>query len=211
MRHLKKHKYLYQSMAKNLRSSLLDFIIVRYLSIRSGEDGKDGFEKFKNNVDSLLCDHLRNGFGYLKNLKDAGWIDNAQYTQSLERLKSEHTMGFVEGKLDPNNPEKSLITQDYLSPKGMFKGVPKKENYNDFAVAYEIYLHFSRYDHFGAFSPILSKQMISDRYLVPSILFMIRGSILSLQLINDGCKGLPSYNNLIKLELKMKNLKYDRK
>ncbi len=210
LRYLKSHKYLYQSMAKNLRSSLLDFIIVRYLSIRSNEDGEDGFKKFKENVDSLLCDHLKNGVGYLKNLKDSGWINKDEYIKGLKNLKSDYPMGFIEGEVDTDNPEKSLITKDYLSPKGMFKRVPMKNDYRDFAVAYEIYLHFSRYDHFGTFSPILSNEAIRDRHLIPTILFMIRGAILSLQLINDGYKGLASYNNLVRLELKMKNLKYER-
>lgn len=209
LRHRQKNKYLDQSLAKNLRSSLLDFLIVRYLSIRSIEDtnNPNGLANFRNNINKLLCDHLKNGMEYLTQLKTRNWIGNDEYAQRLNGLRLNYPTCFLEGEINLENPENSLITSEYLSPKGMFKSVPKKEEYNDFAVAYEIYLHFSRYDHFGTFSPTLTNQKITDKHLVPTILFMLRGSILSLQLV-QGAPNNPSYRHLIQLEDKMKQFKY---
>lgn len=210
LKYRNKHKYLNQSIAKNIRSSILDFLIIRYISMdleKYYNDPSKRTEKFVENMDKLLCDHLNNQLKYLAKAQSKGWIDKDERNRAIQFLIDNFAFGFNVENISFGDPQKSLKTKEFLGAASMFDLVERNDDNLDFATAYELYNHFSKYDHFGTFSPRLNHEIIKGHYLNPGIHFMLGGCILALQLVKHPNERNPYFNNLNMMEQNFSKLK----
>ena len=181
MRNYKKKFYVETSIGIILRANLLDFMTITYLSsyqadIKS-ENDKENEEKYNQQFNSLIADHIHNTFKYLKLAKDNNLIKDAEYRKAVENIFYTYKFLFKENVIDYESPHKKLISTEFKSPKDYFTRINNHSLTRKFAKVYDLYTYYSKYEHFGIMTHFLQRQGFDNDFetMIASIKYVIRG------------------------------------
>ena len=182
---------LENSLGLILRAGLLDFMTTIFLStyqmdIKNSEDHSAAeifFEKF----DSFITDHIRHTIDYLITAVNSGYISQEQYESALENTKKKYGFAFKTGELDYNKPKGQIITAKALSAKKMFNRIHEYKMTKKYSNAYDLYLYFGKYEHFGIMTHFIQQQGIQHFFEIAqtSIKYIVTGIETALVLVSQ--------------------------
>ncbi|NOQ26538.1 MAG: hypothetical protein GQ564_14360 [Bacteroidales bacterium] len=133
------------SLGLILRTMILDSLTI--FELLSGANSKDDV---KPKLNKLLIDNV---IHYFKNFDGEDGLKNDLKNKLEAKFGSLLTqLGVTEIDELIKNPRQ----YSYKSPSKIYNTV-KSSKYKKFAQGYDLYLHYSKYEHFGLISPLMSK------------------------------------------------------
>jgi hypothetical protein len=141
-----------------IRSVLLDYLIVlnaHEIYDRHLNDVEKLYEELKGFAIMMLCDTVRNTLEHLESLE-------SQFTQGdMQKMYTNivdmNPECFEAYKKDGSKPK--IKSKDKRSPKQLFNVLMKSKSLKNYRGIYEIYLFYSKYDHFGQMFYQLSRKI----------------------------------------------------
>lgn len=181
------------SIFLNLRASLLDFLYVLYFAqiLWTDEDPEgnkisdiDKYNKFTADFEKLLSDHLIHYFSYAQSIKSGKTplITQQQYEKMILYFnKFPHL--FTTGKIeDIENPRASLKQTSSLKLKDdIFEAIRNNKETVIYTPAYELYLHFSKVEHFGILSNIIIEEEFELYRVSQCIKYILNGLMICIR------------------------------
>ena len=164
---LEDQKALEYSIGVILRSSILDTLIVYnfYKHLLEAEDGnRTQTEKediIKPFCDLVLSDGLSQTLKYVKMANQMNVISNESLLNVYHNLTT-NLSGFFE-KYENDGSEPILLHKKPLSPTSLFRTIANTPGLKDYTAIYDLYLFFSKYDHYGIMYFELSKQSFEEK------------------------------------------------
>ena len=125
-----------------LRTSLLDFMTITYLS--SVEIKRPNSSDTE--IHKIIADQIDKTIKYLKTVKNKGAITIKQFQIAIKNLFD--TYPFLFSQYDLEHLDKK-IKYKFVSPAGMFTHIFDTPQTRPFANAYDTYNYYSKYEHFG--------------------------------------------------------------
>ncbi len=170
------------SIGMLVRSSLLDFLTIQYLT-SYGFDKADEktFIKIGN---SILCDHIHNTFKYYK---ITGTDIGIEFKEEVDNIRALFPFLFNDEPINYNEPGKNLIGGRLSSTTDMYNRIKVNPMTKRFAKVYELYSYYSKYEHFGILSHHFQKRGEDTNFnnMVWGLHYMILGIEISLGYLSD--------------------------
>ena len=131
-----------------IRSVLLDYLIVlnaHEIYDRNLENPGKLYEELKAFSIMMLCDTVRNTLDYLESL------ENKFTEEDMKKMYSNLVSTYPECfEVYQNDGSKPIIkSKDYRSPQKLFTTLMNSNSFKNYHGIYDIYLFYSKYDHFG--------------------------------------------------------------
>lgn len=145
-----------------IRSLLLDHLIVMNAMEVYGiyKDGNDRFAaEMKAFCLMMLSDGVKNTLEYFENYKTK--VSPEIMKKMYVNLVASNPECFEEYANDGSVPV--LKTKEFISPKKLYHKLKNSRDLNKYASAYEAYLYYSKYDHFGSMFNFLLRVSILDK------------------------------------------------
>jgi hypothetical protein len=170
------------SIGMLIRSSLLDFLTIQYLT-------SYGFDKVDENSfikigNSILCDHIHNTFKYYKITEvDTG----IEFKEEVDNLRALFPFLFNDEPINYSEPAKNLIGGRLSTTTDMYNRIKVHPKTKKFAKVYELYSYYSKYEHFGILSHHFQKRGEDTNFnnMVWGLHYMILGIEISLAYLSD--------------------------
>lgn len=169
------------SIGLTIRASLLDFLVITYLSTYQADitsrNDKENEAKFKKKFDGLMAEQIHYTFKYLKLAKEIGQIKNEEYAEAVTNTCYTYRFLFKNSTIDFKNPEKNLINTDLRSVKDYFKRIHNHPLTKKFSIVYDLYTYYSKYEHFGIMTHFIQRQGVDNDFetMIASMKYMTRG------------------------------------
>lgn len=207
---IQNHPHREFSLKLIIRTNLLDFIIITYLttfiSSISSEVDKENEDIYLLNLEKILCEQASYEIKNIKLLHDKGIITAQEYKRKIEILIAVFSIYF-EKDIDYNNPVKSLKYSKFISITEMFKKISANEITSKFSNVYELYQKFSKYEHIGLLTHYYQsekfEQIMND--IIFGLKFCIKGSLFCIHMLNHDEKSLEAIKEI---EENIKRIKY---
>lgn len=183
----KKKPNVETSIGLIIRASLLDFMTVTFISSYQADitpDNPNGQEDFDKQFDALVSDQMHNTIKYLLHMRENNLIKQDEFELTIKNLN--HTYNFLFNELNLIDPVSSLKTKMFKSPKQIFTRIYNHPATKKFAMVYDLYTYYSKYEHFGIMTHFMQRQSINqdlDR-IIWSTSYIIRGLGMSLAYLN---------------------------
>ncbi len=145
-----------------IRSVLLDYLIVLNAMDIYGKNLNDTakwHQEMKAYCLMMLSDSVKNTLSYFDTLKTK--VPPEVMNKMYANLVASSPECFEPNNVDGGVPV--LKTKDHRSPKTLFKTLLESKELKQYASAYEAYLYYSKYDHFGQMFYSLSRLSYLDR------------------------------------------------
>lgn len=181
LREYKNKPNIETSIGLTIRASLLDFIVITYLSTYQADivskDDKENEAKFNKQFDGLMAEQVHYTLKYLKLAKDVGQIKNDEYKIAIENTCFTYSFLFKNKTIDYQNPEKNLINTELKSVKDYFKRIHNHPLTKKFSIVYDLYTYYSKYEHFGIMTHFIQRQGLNNDFdtMIASMKYMTRG------------------------------------
>lgn len=136
-----------------LRSSMLDYLLtiaiykIIYENERDNIDfftGKERVEEFCHNA---LSDGLPQTLAFIKAAVESKILTSEKEKEIYNNLKYNYPKFFIEGNNDETGP--ILKSKKKVNARELFKDIANHPDISDLAFVYDLYVYFSKYDHFG--------------------------------------------------------------
>jgi hypothetical protein len=140
-----------------IRSVILDYLIVlnaHEVYERNFEKPEKLYQALKDYSIMMLCDTVRNTLEYLESVKNKFTKDEMQTMYS--NLVNTYPECFEVYYNDGSKPV--IKSTKYRSPQKLFDTLMKSKSFKKYHGIYEIYLFYSKYDHFGQMFYELSRK-----------------------------------------------------
>jgi hypothetical protein len=200
-------KFRSYSMALILRACLLDSLIILYLKTfyvekKAGIITEEG--NYKEEYEKLLSEQLRRLLNSINKERKNSKEQTENYKNLIDKIYSNFIYLFDKGKkLDYNKPEKALKYNGShdIKPEVIKKRLDKfKNNLKgiDYEEASNLYNLFSKQDHFGIISILLSKQEINEisEDIIISLFHITDGFSFCLDFLYEEGKNKFEYKNI---------------
>lgn len=161
-----------------IRASLLDFMNIIFLSsyyVDITPENPNSQEEFDNQFEALVSDQIHNMIKYLILMKDHNLISKDEFKQSITNLNS--TYNFLFNGFDLEDPISTLKIKKFNSTKKIFQRICNHHKTKNYAMVYDLYTYYSKYEHFGIMTHFMQRQNINkdlDRIIL-SINYIIQG------------------------------------
>lgn len=187
-----------------IRASLLDFITIIYISsyqVDITPENPKGQEEFDKIFDELVSDQVSYTIKFLKLMKSTSQITQDEFELAIRNLN--HTYNFLFTGLNLKDLASTLKAKPSNSPTKFFKRILQHTATEKFAMAYDLYIYYSKYEHSGIMTHFMQRQSINqdlDR-IIWSINYIVRGIAITLSNLNHPTNKLTTerkqLNNLI--------------
>ena len=178
--HYKDVPHVETSIGLIMRASLLDYMTTAYLSTYMADakpDDAPSQEKFKKEFDSMIADQVRHTISYAKLALSIGHIKKPDYKKVIEGLFHSYHFVFADTAIEYDTPEKKLISSHTISPTALYKRIHSHPLTNKYAGVYDLYIYYSKYEHFGIMTHFLQRrgEDLNLDTILAGIKYMIRG------------------------------------
>jgi hypothetical protein len=170
------------AIALNLRTSLVDFLNVIYLTLYFLEDNPivDSKVNYKSELGKTLCSHLKRvldrfNMEYLK-----GDFKEGEYKQLVERFYKQYFFLFNhDEEFNIKEPSKTLIYKHEITNQTIVKKLISHSDIHikNYARAIALFEIYSKYEHYGILSRRFQRISVNERF---------KNIIDSLELLIDG-------------------------
>ena len=145
-----------------IRSVLLDYLIVlnaHEIYDRNLKNSQNFYLELKDYSIMMLCDTVRKTLEYLESLKNQ--FTKEDIGKMYINLVAMNPECF---EIYNNNGSKPIIkSKEYRSPQKLFNTLMKSKKFKNYRGIYEIYLFYSKYEHFGQMFYGLSRKTPIDQ------------------------------------------------
>ena len=193
-----------------IRASLLDFMTITFLSSYQADikpDNPNGQKDFDKHLDALVSDQIHNTIKYLELVKKSKLITQEEFELTIKNLN--HTYSFLFNGVDLIDPSSMLKIKMFVSTKQIFTRIHNHPLTKKFAMVYDLYTYYSKYEHFGIMTHFMQRQNINadlDR-IIWSISYIINGIGAAFAYLNNPTvKLVAEIQQLDKLILEFNNL-----
>ena len=185
--------FLDASIGVIIRVCLLDFMTITYLTSYAFDDGESRKAKkpdrqMQKQVEMLMCDQIHNTLRYLKSGMESKMITRKEYGIAIRTTWTSYSKFFKDDKVDFSEPENKLIHKEFVTPRKMFDRINSHKAVKKFALVYDLYNYYSKYEHIGVLSHALQRLDADEQFL--SILTGVKYSLKGLQAAMSWADGL---------------------
>ncbi len=175
------------TIALTLRTSLLDFLNVVYLTILFQEYDPTVQRKcdYKSELGKVLCSHLRRTFYRFNKEYLSGNFSQNNFTKTIKNLYHDYIFLFnTKETLNIENPSETLIYKQEISNKTIINKLKASSDINirNYGRAIGFYELYSKYEHYGILSRRFLRVDVNERFrnILESIKLLIVGATASI-------------------------------
>jgi hypothetical protein len=209
VRHLipvyKKSPHYETSIGLILRTSLLDFLTITYLTTVEF----NGNRNLQDELNGLIGDQVSKTIHFLKTVRQTKCITEEEFSVATRGLFDTYSFLFSEYDLENFNKK---MTCTSVSPAKMFKDICDNENTRKYMVAYDCYNYYSKYEHFGIQTHDIQRRGDNEdiKQMLVAITYCFYGIGLALIYTKEKITNYEEkYNEFLKLIAQSEGLKIE--
>lgn len=180
------------TIALTLRTSLLDFLNVAYLTIHYQEYNPTIQRKrdYKSELGKILCSHLKRTFYRLNKEYLSGNFNKSNYTKTIKNLHRDYIFLFnPEESFNLENPSETLIYKQEISNKTIINKLKTHSDINirNYGRAIGYYELYSKYEHYGILSRRFLRVDVNERFrnILESLELLIVGATAAISFFRN--------------------------
>lgn len=141
-----------------IRSSLLDFMTVGYLTTYYADESINKTGNSDEGFHAVLTDQVRHVLKDIKLYKGSQMITSSEYDEMVTAIKNNYSFLFKDDIEENQSIDDSLITSKHISPRGMFQRMRNHHLTSKHSDVYDLYLYYSKYEHSGIMTHFMQRQ-----------------------------------------------------
>jgi len=175
------------SLGLTLRASLLDFMTIVYWASYDTDQTvspEESGQNLNNQIEVIASDQIKYTLSYLKNMKEVGYVSAIQYNTCLQNLYKNFDFLFT---FNSESNEHELKHKKGISTVKMFHRIKSQPLTSKFALAYDLYMYYSKYEHHGLMTHFMQRENLNQDHdrVIYSIQYILRGYGFLLHFLND--------------------------